>query len=250
MSMAQKLVEDLKVQDAFVIPVFGGIHIAESVVVSWVVMGILVALALWLTHGMKVRNPGKKQVAVEAFLTWLEKTIKGMLGPDAGEYAEYLMTVIMFIGLSNIIGLLGMKPPTKDLDVTAALAIMSIVLIEAAGIKRKGVLGWLKSFAQPVGIVTPINILEVFIRPLSLCMRLFGNVLGSYVIMTLIENLIPVGVPLIFSFYFDIFDGMIQAYVFVFLTSLFIAEAAEITPEEPKKKKTRKNKKKAVAVAA
>ena len=81
-------------------------------------------------------------------------------------------------------------------------------------------------------------------------MRLFGNVLGSYVIMTLIENLIPVGVPLIFSFYFDIFDGMIQAYVFVFLTSLFIAEAAEITPEEPKKKKTRKNKKKAVAVAA
>ena len=76
-------------------------------------------------------------------------------------------------------------------------------------------------------ILTPINILEIFIRPLSLCMRLFGNVLGAFVIMELVKLVVPVGVPAILSLYFDVFDGLIQAYVFVFLTSLYISEAVE-----------------------
>ena len=133
----------------------------------------------------------------------------------------------MFIGVSNLIGLLGFKPPTKDMNVTAALALMSIILIEYAGIHRKGPLKWVKSFTKPIAIITPINILEVFIRPLSLCMRLFGNVIGAFVVMELIKKLIPVAIPVAFSCYFDIFDGLIQAYVFVFLTSLFISEAIE-----------------------
>ena len=96
-----------------------------------------------------------------------------------------------------------------------------------AGIRKKGTKGWLKSFAQPVWVIAPINILEVFIRPLSLCMRLFGNVLGAFVVMELIKLILPVLLPIPFSFYFDIFDGLIQAYVFVFLTSLFLKEALE-----------------------
>ena len=69
--------------------------------------------------------------------------------------------------------------------------------------------------------------MEIAIRPLSLCMRLFGNVLGAFVIMKIIEYCVPVGIPLVFSAYFDLFDGLLQAYVFVFLTSLFIKEAIE-----------------------
>ena len=84
---------------------------------------------------------------------------------------------------------------------------------------------------QPVAIITPINILEIFIRPFSLCLRLFGNVLGAFVIMELIKAVVPMVVPLVFSFYFDIFDGLIQAYVFVFLTSLYIKEAIELQAE-------------------
>ncbi len=110
---------------------------------------------------------------------------------------------------------------------TAALAVMSIILIEAAGIRKKGMKRWLKSFTEPVVLVTPINILELFIKPLSLCMRLFGNVLGAFVIMKLIESICKVGLPVVFSLYFDLFDGLIQAYVFVFLTGLFIKEALE-----------------------
>ena len=110
---------------------------------------------------------------------------------------------------------------------TAALALMSIVLIEVAGIRARGTKGWLKSFAEPMPIILPINILEVFIKPLSLCMRLFGNVLGSFVIMELLKMVVPAVLPAVFSCYFDIFDGLIQAYVFVFLTGLFIKEATE-----------------------
>ena len=104
---------------------------------------------------------------------------------------------------------------------------MSIVLVQFASIRSKGAGGWLKSFKEPMAIVTPINILELFIKPLSLCMRLFGNVLGAFVIMELIKILMPAVVPVPFSLYFDIFDGLIQAYVFVFLTSLYIREAVE-----------------------
>lgn len=103
--------------------------------------------------------------------------------------------------------------------------------VEAAGIRAKGVKKWAKGFTQPVAIITPINILEIFIRPFSLCLRLFGNVLGAFVIMELIKAVVPMVVPLVFSFYFDIFDGLIQAYVFVFLTSLYIKEAIELQAE-------------------
>ena len=93
--------------------------------------------------------------------------------------------------------------------------------------QAKGTKRWLKSFAEPMPVILPINILEIFIKPLSLCMRLFGNVLGSFVIMELLKMVVPAIVPAVFSCYFDIFDGLIQAYVFVFLTGLFIKEATE-----------------------
>ena len=133
----------------------------------------------------------------------------------------------IYIGVANLIGLLGFKPPTKDLNVTAGLAIMSICLIEYSGFRQKGLKGFVHSFAEPMAIVTPINIMEIAIRPVSLCMRLFGNVIGAFVVMELIKMIIPVAIPVPLSLYFDIFDGLIQAYVFVFLTSLFIKEQIE-----------------------
>ncbi len=149
------------------------------------------------------------------------------IGENGKAYIPYLAAVAIYIGIANLIGLLGFKPPTKDMNVTVALALMSIILIETAGVRKKGTKGWLKSFAEPMPVVLPINILEIFIKPLSLCMRLFGNVLGSFVIMELLKMVVPPVLPAIFSCYFDIFDGLIQAYVFLFLTGLFIKEATE-----------------------
>lgn len=225
--LAESLLEELNCETAFTIPIFGGIAVTESTVITWGIMAVLVLLALWLTHDMKIHNISRRQAAVESAVVWLDNFVEDMIGPEGKQYVPYLVTVLLYVGLSNVSGLFGIKPPTKDLNVTAALSIMSILLIEAAGIRKRGMKKWVKGFAEPVPIIAPINVLEIFIRPLSLCMRLFGNVLGAFVIMELIKQLVPVALPLPFSFYFDIFDGLIQAYVFVFLTSLFIKEAVE-----------------------
>lgn len=148
----------------------------------------------FLTRNLKVRDISKRQLAAETIVTKLESFVEDMTGEEGKRYVPYLCTVIVYIAMANLIGLFGMKPPTKDLNVTAALAIMSIILIQYAGIHAKGTKGWLKSFTAPMAIVTPINILELFIKPLSLCMRLFGNVLGAFVIMEMLKILIPVAI--------------------------------------------------------
>ncbi|MDD6790519.1 MAG: F0F1 ATP synthase subunit A [Lachnospira sp.] len=226
-SLSQAIKAELNVDDVFTIPVFGGIAIPESLVVTWGIMAILVILALWLTHDMKIDHISKRQAFAEFLVTKLETLIGNVVGEKGKCYVPYLLTVLLYLALSNIAGIFGFKSPTKDLGVTASLALMSIVLVEAAGIRARTVKGWLKSFTKPVAIVTPINILEVFTRPLSLCMRLFGNVLGSFVIMELIKMVVPYVLPAVLSLYFDLFDGILQAYVFVFLTGLYIQDAID-----------------------
>ena len=208
--IANELLEELNCDTAFTIPVFGGIEVAESVVITWVIMAFMLILAICMTRNLKVQNPGKRQVILETAVCGLQNMVKGIIGEEGAGYVPYLVTVIVYIGISNIIGLFGMKPPTKDLNVTGALAIMSIILIEYSGIHAKGVKRWAKSFAEPVAVVAPLNVLEIFIRPLSLCMRLFGNVLGAFVVMELLKIIMPAILPIPFSLYFDIFDGLIQ----------------------------------------
>lgn len=189
--IANELLEELNCDTAFTIPVFGGIEVAESVVITWVIMAFMLILAICMTRNLKVQNPGKRQVILETAVCGLQNMVKGIIGEEGAGYVPYLVTVIVYIGISNIIGLFGMKPPTKDLNVTGALAIMSIILIEYSGIHAKGVKRWAKSFAEPVAVVAPLNVLEIFIRPLSLCMRLFGNVLGAFVVMELLKIIMP-----------------------------------------------------------
>nr|WP_330372459.1 F0F1 ATP synthase subunit A [Lachnobacterium bovis] len=221
------MLEQLECRNVFEIPLLGGIPISESVVVTWIIMAILFVLCYFLGRNLSVENPSRGQLVVEMIVKGLYDTVAESVGANGVRYIFYLMTVMVYIGFANIIGIFGFKPPTKDMSVTVALALMSIVLIHVSGIIQKGVGGWLKGFAQPVPVLLPLNILEIFIKPLSLCMRLFGNVLGAFIIMELLKLVVPVVVPGLFSLYFDLFDGGIQAYVFVFLTSLFIAEETE-----------------------
>lgn len=226
--IAEEVLEQLQTHDVFSFEIAGHtIGVAESVVVSWIVLGIVLILCLILTAGMKVKNISRRQALAEWLVVKGEELVGSMVGEEGNEYVSYLLTVLIFIGLSNLIGLFGFKPPTKDLNVTAALALMSIVIVQVAAIRKKHLGGWLKGFTQPVALVTPINILELGIKPLSLCMRLFGNVLGAFVIMELLKCVVPAVIPAVFSLYFDIFDGLLQAYVFVFLTGMYIKEALE-----------------------
>ena len=205
----------------------GGVTIPQGVYISWGIMAFLVLISIWFTRHMEVVPTKKRQVIIESFIGMLYNMLYGILGEHGKRYIPYLLTVMMYLGVANMIGLFGITPPTKDLNVTLGLALMSIVLVQYASIRQKGVGGWMKSFTQPVAIVTPLNVLELAIKPLSLCMRLFGNVLGAFIIMELIKMVIPVVFPLACSMFFDIFDGLLQAYVFVFLTSLYIQEGME-----------------------
>lgn len=205
----------------------GGVGIHESVIVTLFISILLLVLGLVLTSGFRVENPSRRQLAVESFVLWLQKFFEGPLSPKGKRYAPYMMTIACYVALANIFYVFGIKPPTKDLTVTAALAVMSIVLVQMAGIQTKGVKGWLHSFLEPMPAMLPMNILELFIKPVSLCMRLFGNVLGAFIIMCMIEGLVRIIVPVPFSLYFDFFDGLIQVYVFTLLTSMYIVEAVE-----------------------
>ena len=219
--------EELNCETAFTIPIFGGIKISESVAVTWIIMAVIVLLCIVFVRNLSVENPGKVQLILESAIGTAQNFFEDVMGKENRRYIPYLITVLIYIGIANIIGLFGFKPPTKDLNVTIALAVMSMCLIEYSGIHKNGLKHWIGHFAKPVPFVAPIMVLEIVIRPLSLCMRLFGNVLGAFVIMELLKIVAPAIIPIPFSFYFDIFDGFLQAYVFVFLTALFMNEEQE-----------------------
>ena len=147
--LAERLMEELNCETVFTIPVFGGIPIAESVVVSWIIMAVLTILSICLVRNLKVENPGKKQLALEVAIGGIYKFFDDLVGEEGRRYIPYLISIAIYIGVANLIGLIGFKPPTKDLNATAALALMSIVLIEYAGFHKKGLKGWVKSFAEP-----------------------------------------------------------------------------------------------------
>ncbi len=213
--------EELEAKTAFTIPIFGGIPVADSCVVTWVIMAAVVILSIILTHNLK-KVPTGSQCILEGLMEWLNNFFTDILGHKGKKYIPFLETLIIYIAFANIIGLFGFVPPTKDINVTAALAGIAIIYVQSAFIIEKGPLKWLKS------LLNPINLLDLITRPLSLCMRLFGNVLGAFVVMELVKTgICAIGVPVIASAYFDIFDGLLQAYVFVFLTSLYMAEAIE-----------------------
>ena len=226
MNIKEELTAALQNKTAFEIPWFGDIPVTESTVVSWILIAAITALALWLTHNMK-KVPGRKQMVAEMLVGFINNFCKQNLGEHWRSFAPYLGTMGIYLAFANLSEFVGLTPPTKDFNVTAGLAFISVVMIYGASFRINGLKGGLKKFAEPSPIVAPLNVLEIGIRPLSLCMRLFGNVFASFVIMELIKIVVPAIVPIPLSLYFDAFDGLIQAVVFVFLTTLFLGEAIE-----------------------
>lgn len=223
----EKLMEELDNPTAFTIPIFGGLPVGWSVVITWGIMAVLVVLSILFTRHLK-KVPGKAQLVAEIYVGFINKFTRDTLGEEHWRgFVPYFGTIGLYLGVANMIGLFGITPPTKDLNVTAGLALMSCGLIYGSSFKIKGLGGGLHKFVEPIPLLLPINIMEVIIRPLSLCMRLFGNVLGAFIIMELVKIVIPAVLPMALSMYFDVFDGIIQAIVFVFLTALFTKETIE-----------------------
>lgn len=235
---------------------YGHRSISGSVVVTWLIMIALITFAYIFTRNLKL-IPDKKQNFIEIVVEFINNFVKGVIGHHWKHFAPYLGTVLLFLVVSNTVSIFsiiptgeqlykltglhffenlhGLRefkivPPTKDLSVTATLAIMTILLVLGSGIRFKKFSGWLKGFLKPNPIMLPFNILDYFTRILSLSLRLFGNVLAAFIVMELLYNALGyygVVLPAVASIYFDLFDGGLQAYIFVFLSSIYIAEAVE-----------------------
>jgi F-type H+-transporting ATPase subunit a len=240
--------EALEITTVFTISLWGHtIPITETVVVSWAVMAILILGALLLTRKL-TEVPKGAQTILETAVEFLNGFAKGQFGRGGVLLGPYFGSLFLFLALANIIGVLSpvevsflgfdfkplfvIKPPTRDINVAAPLACMTILGVLVCGFKAKGPVGWFKRLLHPMAFMLPFNIMEYGIRLLSLTLRLFGNILGAFVLMHMLEGLIPLGIPMIASLYFDFFDGLIQAAIFVFLSSMYISEALKTEAEE------------------
>ncbi len=229
-----------------------GITITETQVNMWIVMAAITALCIWLTHDLKVRPTSKRQIIAEYIVKTAENFVTSNMGAKWKWFVPYiaaLFSLAMFCSLSS---LLGMYPPTSDLNTTAGWAIMTFVMITFYKIKTNGPLGYAKSLTEPIFIMTPMNILGEIATPLSMAFRMFGNVASGTVVSALVYAALAVannalfgwlpgilgemgeklpilqlGLPAILSLYFDVFSGVLQAFIFCMLTMLYIASAAE-----------------------
>ena len=243
----------LKPNIIFNVKLFGAvIPITESIIMMWIVMAVIIILAVIFTRKLQTVPEGKQNVT-EIVIETINKLIKSNMGEHWKSFAPFFGTILLFLLFSNMAGIFNIFPtaselyqitgmhffkqlpefsiasPTKDLNVTLTMALMIILLIPISGIKYKGVKGWCKGFLKPTPIMLPFNILDYGTRTLSLSLRLFGNILAGFIIIEMlyagsvfVKPIIPFA-----SLFFDLFDAGLQAYIFVFLSSLYISEVIE-----------------------
>ncbi len=227
-----------------------GITITEAQVSMWIIMIVIALLCKWLTHDLKVKPTSKRQVVAETIVNWITNLVKDVMGVKFENFAPFIATLFAFAIFSNLSGLFGLFSPTSDLNTTLGWAILVFFMILYANIKTNGFKGYLKGLTEPVIFFTPLNILNEFATPLSMAMRLFGNVLSGSVISTLLYAglaalsayllqwlpeffaripIFQLGIPAVLSIYFDLFSGILQAFIFCMLTMAYVANAASET---------------------
>ena len=172
--------------------------------------------------------PSGFQNVAELVVEKLDGMVEGVMGKNAAPFANYIGTIFIFIFLSNISGLFGLRPPTADYGVTFPLGLMTFTLIHFNKFKHQKVSGVIKGLCDPWVFWAPINMIGDIAVPVSLSLRLFANVLSGTVMMALIYGLlskIAIIWPAALHVYFDLFSGAIQTYVFCMLTMTYINDA-------------------------
>ena len=203
-------------------------NLTESIIVQWVVIAILLAVVLILTHNMKVVPETKRQAAAEMIVGFFTDTVDTTMGPKYNKYRAYIMALFCFIMLQNLMGLLGLRNPTADVSVTGTLAVITFCLVQYNKGKTGKFKGYMKSFIEPLPFMLPFNIIGEFANPLALALRLFGNMIAGTVINALIYfalGKLAILIPAIASLYFDIFSAVMQAYIFIMLSMSYITSA-------------------------
>lgn len=208
----------------------GPVDVSSTVVVSWFVMALIILLSYLLKRSLSVR-PSVIQEIVEAMFEAIETTVRDVLPIDPWKVLPVLGTLWIFIGFSNLVGLLpGFRTPTADINTTFAFAVISFSLTHVYGIATQGLKGSLAHYREPTWLLFPFHVLAEITRTVALAVRLFGNMLSGEMIALILLGVVGFLVPIPFAL-LHIIIGLIQAYIFGVLTLVFIAGGIRQTSE-------------------
>jgi F-type H+-transporting ATPase subunit a len=200
---------------------------------DYLVMCLCVALFLVVVLGLASRRlsslPSKRQTFLELIIQTFEGQLVDIIGKEGRKYLPMIGTIGLFIFSANMIGLVpGFMSPTSKLNVTAGCALSVFVYYHWQGMKAQGVLRYLKHFTGPIPalapLLLPIEVISHFSRPVSLSLRLFGNIFAEELLIVIIASIVPFVLPLPFMAV-AIFTSVIQAFVFVLLACIYLAGA-------------------------
>lgn len=225
------------------------LYITEATVVSAAVILFILALCLYLTHGLQVNCETRRQLVAEMIVEKVTDFVTGNMGMRFAGYAPFVAAILALSAVSSLASLLGLYAPTSDINIVAGWAILVFILMTYYKLQG-GVGNYLKSFGDPIPIFYPFNVFSEVATPVSMTFRHYGNILSGAVISTLIASALAglsktilglfssatwyttyiasipflrVGLPAILSIYFDVFSGCLQAFIFAMLTMLNIA---------------------------
>ncbi len=235
--------------------------VTESQVNSLIALTVVFFLCLFLTHGLTEKIDLKRQHLAEMAVQKIDELVKENMGEYFMGFTPFIIAILALSAVSSLLTLCGLFPPTSDINIVGGWAVLVFVLITYYKMKC-GPLNYLKSFTQPVALLTPINLISEVATPVSMAFRHYGNVLSGSVISVLLGSalaglsskalgwlpgfladmpLFQVGIPAVLSLYFDLFSGCLQAFIFAMLTMMYVAGAFDVeTFEKIKKKKALK----------
>ena len=204
----------------------GFIKINATLATTWAMMLVLV-LGAWLitrrlSAGMHI---SRWQNVLEIIVLGIRDQIREVGLQEAGKYVPFIGTMFLFIATANLCAILpNCEPPTGSLSTTAALAICVFLAVPIFGIRKNGVIGYVKSYFVPTPIMAPFHLISEVSRTIALSVRLFGNMMSGSLILLILLSITPFLFPIVMSL-LGLLTGMVQAYIFSILSTVFIAAA-------------------------
>ena len=205
----------------------------DTIVTMWAAMAFLLLVSFIVTRKLSV-FPGKLQYLLESILGYFDNLVKSMIQKDGEKHFPLIASLFLFIVTANLMGQLPLKmielkqgemaSPTNDINLTGGLAIIDLVYYVSVGIAKKKFKFFLHGFSLVAIISALVELLELFTRPLTLALRLFGNVLAGEILIAALLGICAWGLPLPMMF-FEILVACVQALVFTMLTTVYIASA-------------------------
>lgn len=211
------------------------IIIPDTIVNMWIVAILLSIFALIANSKIKKASTDEKPSnflnVVELIVESIENLVKTTMGPQNIKFTPYILTLALFLAVANLFGLLGFSPPTSDYSVTFSLALVTFFLTQFWSFRNAGgFFGYLKGFTEPMVFLTPLNVIGELANPISLSFRLFGNIMSGGIIMGLLYQALGYFAPIIAAplhAYFDVFSGLLQTFIFIMLTMIFVGGREE-----------------------